>query len=101
MSPDLSTAVAPKKIEEQPTGDADLNKASMFSSLQGVALLPAVFLFVFILLITFQAAVAYNRSSQMDNLIESLQKTQITLENQIVNLNTQMELMKHGQGQNS
>lgn len=80
-SPDLSTATAQKKVEEQPTGGIDGIISSMFSSLQGFALLPAVFLFVFVLLVTFQAAVAFNRNSQMDNLIESLQKTQTTLEN--------------------
>lgn len=74
--------------------NTEVNKSSMFGFLHSISLLPAVILLVFILLLSLQATVVFNRNTQMDELVQSLQKTQATLESQLVTLNSQVELMK-------
>lgn len=76
-----------------------LEISPIFSAMKGIALLPAMALFVFMMLLFMQASFAYNRNSEMDELIQTLQKTQATLESQLLSLNSQMELMKQGQSQ--
>lgn len=67
----------------------------LMNLIQGSQKFTLIFVAMFFMLLTVQAILAFNRNSEMDVLIQSLQKTQAELESQVITLNTQIKQLQY------